>query len=85
MTPKQRELARHALGFGNPHAGSRSYRNRYIIDADNEDWLALCASGDACMEPTGGGSRALFYLTRTGAEKALNPGETLDLEDFDID
>jgi hypothetical protein len=81
MSPKQKEMARHALGL--PNDNKRSYRNRYVVSRDNADWKALLASGHAKIETLGFvAPTALFYLTRKGAEAALEPGETLDAEDF---
>lgn len=82
MTPKQVELARHALGLDGKRA--TSYRNRFFAGsghADYDDWIYMVGSGDA--ERTGlSYRRYFFYLTPQGAEKALRPGETLCAEDF---
>jgi hypothetical protein len=81
VTPKQKEMARHALGL--PNAQKRSYRNRYVVSRDNADWKALLASGHAGIETTGYvAPTALFYLTPKGARAALDLGESLDPEDF---
>lgn len=84
MTPRQKELARHALGL--PNERKRSYRNRFftaptIANPDFVDWSSMVAIG--CAR----GVRetdllAHFWLTRKGAEAALEKGESLDLEDF---
>lgn len=84
LTPRERELARHALGLDGRR--KRSYRNYYVIDAgdDHEAWLGLTERGLAKRHkgnPLTGGSD-WFWLTRTGALAALEPGETLDDEDF---
>lgn len=76
MSPKQRELARHALGLDNPDAKGRSYRNRYVSYTGHPEWDAMVKSGEACLEVN------TYYLRREGAEAALNPGESLDPEDF---
>lgn len=85
MTPHQRDLARHALGLRNGH--KQSYRNHYVTGAgaaDHAEWMEMVASGLAwCRqgsELTGGDD--LFGLTKKGAQSALEPGETLDPEDF---
>jgi len=84
---EQRELARHALGL--PNDRRRSYRNRYYVAPGAPAWwswralvdagLALFEAGPACR------GSDLFMLTRTGAEAALAPSESLDLEDFPVD
>lgn len=84
MTPKQRELARHALGMGR---SKRSYRNHFVTSLDTEDfmeWMKMAKEGYAVgrtsvMLPVGGMS---FNLTQEGAEKALNDDEELCPEDF---
>lgn len=86
MTPKQRKLARHALGL--PNKMRMSYRNRFIAGLDHDDyaeWTRMVAEGNAEMRhggtmPYAGDS--LFWLTETGARQALNPREKLDPEDF---
>jgi hypothetical protein len=85
MTPRQRELARHALGLDGRR--SQSYRNRFVAGPDHddfEDWELMVArrlagrrSGDQML-----GGSDLFWLTYRGALQALNDGETLDPEDF---
>lgn len=86
MTPRQRELARHALGL--PNKMRMSYRNRFVAGEghdDYADWLQMVTDGNATMRdgktlPYGGDS--IFWLTETGAKQALNPREKLDPEDF---
>jgi len=86
MTPKQIDLARHALGLDGRR--THSYRNCYVVGAgapDYEDWKQMVAAGDATRRdgaklPYGGDD--LFHLTLQGARKALLPAETLDREDF---
>jgi hypothetical protein len=83
LTPRERELARHALGLDGRR--KRSYRNRYFIDATTPTglaWLAMVARGLAEIEPRPKSLCDLFYLTRAGARAALETGETLDREDF---
>lgn len=85
MTPHRKALARHALGL--PNAGMKSYRNRFVAadvpGGDRDHWCALAAGGLAGMGRLShdGMSRG-FWLTRKGAELALEPGERLDPEDF---
>jgi hypothetical protein len=81
MTPQQRELARHALGL--PNDNYVSYRNHFVIEAGDtyEMWRGLVANGYACAAR---GKQCYFYLTRKGAEAALDFGESLSLEDFPI-
>jgi len=85
MTPRQLELARHALGL--PNRWRCSYRNYFVAGPggqDHEEWLVLVGAGFARQRSgsvrTGGND--LFWLTRAGAEVALKRGERLDLEDF---
>ena len=86
MTPRQTELARHALGLPNPY--NRSYRNRYIAGSKHPsyaDWQGMVKNGlakfrDGESLPFGGSH--LFSLTRKGADAALLPGEKLCPEDF---
>lgn len=81
MTPEQKQMARHALGL--PNDKKRSYRNRYVVSRDNADWKALVSGGFAHILTTGFvAPTALFYLTKRGAEEALENGESLDPEDF---
>ena len=80
MTPRQRELARHALGL--PNTSRRSYRNRFLTGGACPDWRALEAAGLAEAGKTDDLGRAWFWLTRAGAEAALAPGERLCSEDF---
>lgn len=85
MTPKQIELARHALGFR--EEVRKSYRNHFCAGDDHPDfpdWLALVEAGDALAHRPPGfdGKYHIFHLTRQGAEKVLLPGERLDPEDF---
>lgn len=81
MKHRQITLARHALGL--PNDRRRSYRNRYFapagMDVENE-WNDMVSHGWA---ERGDGIRSIaFWLTRSGAEMALDPGESLDMEDF---
>jgi hypothetical protein len=83
MTPRQIELARHALGL-RPSC-LVSHRNRFLAGPghpDYADWQAMVAAGQAKrLEseylPPGD---VLFHLTRAGAELALLPGDKLDPE-----
>lgn len=87
MTPRQIELARHALGLD----GRRkvSYRNHFVTGPgpDSDDypqWVAMTEAGYATHR-TGGqfsGGDDLFMLTPAGARAALNGDERLDPEDF---
>lgn len=83
MTPNQRQLARHALGLSRVH--KRSYRNRFhsaVGTPDHAEWRAIVDQGFAIRYPWNTRYGDLFTLTRTGAEAALDPGESLDPEDF---
>lgn len=83
MTTEQREQARHALGL--PNKKRCSYRNRFVCDGGDPHWTDMVAKGWAKMRagdslPFGG--CAMFWLTKAGAELALDKGERLSLEDF---
>lgn len=82
MTPDQLRLARHALGL--PNDQRRSYRNYYVAalhTLGEMTWDDLVRSG---MAERGENRRTSvgFCLTDKGAAAALEPGETLDPEDF---
>lgn len=75
MTEKQRELARHALGF--PNKRNQSYRNHFCTgpgSLDFDDWEDLVAKGLATK-------RTIFYLTLKGALMVCGPKEYLSRED----
>ncbi|WP_431861479.1 hypothetical protein [Azospirillum sp.] len=88
MTPRQVELARHALGLDGHK--KVSYRNRFIAPPETPDfseWDAMVAAGYAkrlqrSAGTWGYGIGVLFWLTRAGAELVLRPGESLCPEDF---
>jgi hypothetical protein len=86
MTPKQCELARHALGL--PNKMRMSYRNRFVAGTghdDYADWMQMVTDGNAEMRDGGKlpfAGDSLFWLTHNGAKQALNPREKLDREDF---
>ena len=87
MSPEQIELARHALGLSRSKC---SFRNRFVAGPghpDHDNWMAMVADGDAKRRdgstlPFSGDD--MFWLTRSGAEKTLKRGETLDAEDFPV-
>lgn len=83
MTPEQKKLARHALGFD--EKVPQSYRNRYYANEGNrevKEWEAMVAAGWATVGVVGKSHR--YELTRAGAVLALETGETLCPEDFPI-
>lgn len=83
MTPYQRHLARSALGLA--HEGTRSYRNRFaaaIGTRDYAEWRAMVDAGHAMRVPWLYSYGDHFFLTRAGAERAINKNERLDPEDF---
>lgn len=83
MTPEQKQKARHALGL--PNDRRRSYRNRFFVSVGSPDdalWKALSDADDADYVTVNRGKDRQYWLTRQGALKALEPGETLDAEDF---
>lgn len=85
MTPSQIELARHALGL--PNKRRTSYRNHFVTgpgSADYDDWMAMVDSFEAHRQNGSAlsGGDPVFFLTQSGAESALKPGEKLSREDF---
>ena len=85
MTPRQKELARHALGLGGKQR--QSYRNRFYAGPghpDFNDWQDMVTGGLAGVLKPDPGFRPdhAFWLTRQGASAALNKGERLCPEDF---
>lgn len=87
MSDRQREMARHALGF--PNKRGRSYRNHYCIGPDEDGydaWLDLVTKGLAHWRPYRNSNGAgvgfhMFYLTHRGALLARQPNEHLSPED----
>ena len=77
MTPRQRKIARHALGL--PTTRMMSYRNHYVANYDPDngylvDWLKMEEAGQAVVSvPRNGMCRC--WLTRAGANTALESGE----------
>ena len=94
MTPRQRELARHALGLPREYSPRsrtkepvRSYRNRFVAGpdhADFADWRAMTNAGEANDRGPQRDMRGAHYFTLTpaGARLALIGSERLDREDF---
>jgi len=82
MTPKQRNLARHALGL--PNKEKMAYRNHYCIGADSPDypqWEGLVLKKMAVKSHGGENwSGDFFYLTFSGAKAALWGDEHLSRE-----
>lgn len=84
MTPKQIELARHALGLSR---NKTSFRNHFVAGAghsDFADWQEMVLAGDAKVQeqPKGLGGQSCFWMTPRGAKKAIRKGESLCPEDF---
>lgn len=85
MTPRQLELARHALGLSNPDAKGVSYRNYFKAppySVDWPDWVAMCDKGYARRRCWHRPDRLYFILTKKGAMAALRDGERLCPEDW---
>ena len=84
MTPKQKRLARHAIGL--PNARNISYRNRFVCSfapGDYDQWIDMLEAGLADAMPLKSSDMfRRFWLTPEGAKVALEPGERLDPEDF---
>lgn len=82
LTPKQRDMVRHALGFDQTRGKKESYRNHYVTDAATEDgqaWRALVDRGLAKRgkpsELSWGGD--VFWCTRELALAVREPDEHL--------
>lgn len=89
MTPRQIELARHALGL--PNKRRCSYRNHFVAGRGHNDyteWCDMTAPGNGyAIRLDGGkltGNDFCFVLTEKGAKAALSKGEKLDPEDFPV-
>lgn len=85
LTFSQKELARHTLGL--PNAKRTTYRNRFVCQEDHKDWQDMVANGLATVrrgETLPFGGDACFYLTRKGAEAALEPREKLCPDTFPV-
>jgi hypothetical protein len=87
MTPRQIELARHALGL--PNINRQSFRNRFCAGKGHRDhaaWNAMVSAGLATVRRNEGalGGQDTFSLTPDGAREALQTGEELCPEDFPI-
>ena len=83
MNPRQIEMARHALGLTDGRA--RSYRNFYRVNFDTADfrlWADLVKHDLAFSDGAVENRLCSFALTRKGAGAVLQPGESLDPEDF---
>lgn len=84
MTERQRDLARHALGF--PNDKNESYRNHFCIGQGEDgytDWEDLVSKGLAVKAPGGEmfGGQDFFYLTLEGALEAREPNEHISRDD----
>lgn len=86
MTPKQRDLARHALGL--PNKKNVSYRNHFCIGAGGDgyaDWEDLVSKGLAVKRTSDHwGGDDMFHLTLEGALMVREPKEHLSQEDTRI-
>ena len=85
MTPKQIELARHALGL--PNGRKTSYRNHFVTGKgsnDKKNWDAMLEAGMARVRRNVDlyDGDDYFRLTLAGAKAALAKGERLCPEDF---
>lgn len=85
MTPRQIELARHALGL--TRSRLVSFRNHFCAGPGHEDfadWEAMVAAGFARKRESKvlAPGDVMFHLTRAGAEQALQPGDVLNPEDW---
>lgn len=83
MTPRQKELARHALGLKDGR--TVSFRNSFHAGpghADYDDWIAMRDAGHARHQPAQGSGYDVFWMTYAGAHLVVEDGERLDPEDF---
>lgn len=85
MTSVQIDLARYALGL--PNTRRISYRNHFVTGPGSDDhphWLAMVERGYARRRDGGlfSGGNDVFWLTTSGATRALKPGERLHPETF---
>ena len=83
MTDRQREMARHALGF--PNRKNTSNRNHYCIGEGGDgyaEWMELVEQGLAIRRtgPHWGGDD-MFHLTLKGGLEARDPKEHLSREE----
>ncbi len=80
MTPRQRELARHALGLDGVRKAA--YRNHFVAGPghdDYDDWVAMVTVGLAVKKTSlpGYGGDDLFWLKAEAGYLACDPGETV--------
>jgi hypothetical protein len=83
VTPKQRELIRHALGL--PNDRNESYRNHFCAGLghdDWKDWLDMVARGLAVRRESGNwGGDSMFHVKLETALFVREPHEHLSPED----
>lgn len=81
MTPKQIELARHALGL--PNDRNESYRNHFCTTRTDADWTAMVEQGDAVMRESQmlDKEHVYFHMTLQGALAVRGPKEHISRED----
>jgi hypothetical protein len=83
LTPKQRALARHALGFDGRH--KESYRNHFVTgpgSSDYDEWMDMVQKGFAIRRegtPLSGGDD-VFWCTRETALFVREKDEHLSRE-----
>lgn len=78
MTPRQIELARHALGLRDTN--SVAYRNYFSAEpghVDYPDWESMVADGFAVKRQYKLIPGSVFHMTLNGARLALRDGEGL--------
>lgn len=85
MTPKQIDLARHALDL--PNQRNISFRNRFCAGPGHRshaEWEKMVRAGDATVQRQSGGlgGQDTFAMTLAGVKAALQSGETLNPKDF---
>ena len=75
MSATERIRARHALGLSGRY---RTARRNHVVCLTHDDWERMVRDGLAiARRPTEPAGLTTYRLTRTGAEAALEPGETV--------
>jgi hypothetical protein len=79
LTPKQREMVRHAVGFDGRHKST--FRNHYVVGAspDHDEWMKLVDAGLARRRPGTAisGGDDIFWATRDLALSVREQDENL--------
>ena len=83
ITPKQRDLMRHALGL--PNKKNETYRNHFCLAEGGDGYTDLedLVTRGLAVKAKGGASWVgdFFYLTLNGARAVLTPKEHISREE----